>query len=908
MYFVWGLIGAILGFVVGGDERTAGTVFGLAIGIGWARMSALRRDLDIARRELVELTRAPPAVPPVVAAAPPITAPEAAPVTTPVAAPVTTPVAAPVAPSPPPPVRPAPVVAAAAPANAPPSPTPQPQAPPTPTFIDHLAARIRAWFTEGNVPVKIGILVLFAGVAALLKYAADVGMLNVPIPVRIALVALAAIVALAFGWKQRDTRRAFGLSMQGGAIGVLVITVFAAFRLYHLLPPTAAFGLLVVLVAGAGILAVLQDALALAVLGILAGFAAPILTSTGSGSHVALFTYYAVLNLAILAIAWKRAWRVLNVLGFVATFGVGAAWGVLSYRPENFASTEPFLVLNFLFYLIIPWLYLRRAARTSERVLDGSLLFGNPLISLLLQGALLRWHGPAMAISALVAAVVYLAVAYSVRKHRDLGLLRDAWAVLAIAFATLAVPLALSASVTASVFALEGAGLVWLGWREQRALARWSGLGLQLLAAASLGFGVWHTSMHAVPVLNREYISAILIVVGGAACCWLYNRYGKVAQGADAIAVALFAWASLWWLGATGAEILRFLDHRPAAAGLIMLLAVSAWAMAELLRRTSRGALTIAMGLGAAVLTWLSILPVLLLELVTWQPLAGWLLLAVAVMAIAGWRMLACLRDYPLIASVTQLGWWWRWLAVAVVAILVALDGTRWLGDAWVLALICTPALALWFAAMRYPRAMLTPLANTPVHTRIWLVHSLLVALGLVFLGALFAEGAASPLPFIPVLNPTDLLLLAILAGVAWWFHQTRQVLQIRPSVLGLAGMAFATSATLRGVHHLANVDWNDALGASSVAQMSLTVVWSVLGVVAWVWGSRRGQRLLWAAGAITMGVVLAKLLLVDRSHLGNLWGIASFIAYGLLCTVIGYFAPAPPRHAVLAEEGADAH
>jgi len=44
------------------------------------------------------------------------------------------------------------------------------------------------------------------------------------------------------------------------------------------------------------------------------------------------------------------------------------------------------------------------------------------------------------------------------------------------------------------------------------------------------------------------------------------------------------------------------------------------------------------------------------------------------------------------------------------------------------------------------------------------------------------------------------------------------------------------------------------------------------------------------------MGIVLAKLLLIDRAHLGNLFGIASFIAYGLLCTVIGYFAPAPPR------------
>jgi len=34
----------------------------------------------------------------------------------------------------------------------------------------------------------------------------------------------------------------------------------------------------------------------------------------------------------------------------------------------------------------------------------------------------------------------------------------------------------------------------------------------------------------------------------------------------------------------------------------------------------------------------------------------------------------------------------------------------------------------------------------------------------------------------------------------------------------------------------------------------------------------------------------------VDRQHLGNLAGIVSFLAFGVLCTVVGYFAPAPPR------------
>ncbi|MEO8010465.1 MAG: DUF2339 domain-containing protein, partial [Dokdonella sp.] len=80
-------------------------------------------------------------------------------------------------------------------------------------------------------------------------------------------------------------------------------------------------------------------------------------------------------------------------------------------------------------------------------------------------------------------------------------------------------------------------------------------------------------------------------------------------------------------------------------------------------------------------------------------------------------------------------------------------------------------------------------------------------------------------------------------------------------------------------------------------SQTSLSVVWSLLGVVGWVLGSRRGNRALWMAAAALMAVVLVKLLLIDRQHLGNIFGVASFIAYGLLCTLIGYLAPAPPRH-----------
>ena len=100
------------------------------------------------------------------------------------------------------------------------------------------------------------------------------------------------------------------------------------------MPQRAAFVLVVVLVAGAALLAVLQDALALAALGFLGGYLAPVLISTGSNNPVGLFSYYAVLNAAVFAVSWKRSWRLLNLTGFALTFGVGTMWRSKFYRPE----------------------------------------------------------------------------------------------------------------------------------------------------------------------------------------------------------------------------------------------------------------------------------------------------------------------------------------------------------------------------------------------------------------------------------------------------------------------------------------------------------------------------------------------------------------------------------------------
>ncbi|HOZ23774.1 MAG TPA: DUF2339 domain-containing protein [Thermomonas sp.] len=777
-----------------------------------------------------------------------------------------------------------------------PIPRPQPAKPATPGIATIAMRAVQRWFTVGNVPVKIGMLVLLAGVASLLKYGADQGWFSMPPELKLAGVAAAALAALVFAWRKRASNRVFALSLQGGAIGVLLLVVFAAFKNFGMLPAGAAFALSIVLVASAGVLAVLQDARALAVFALLAGFLAPIWLSTGSGNHVALFSYYAVLNAAIVGIAWHKAWRILNLLGFVFTFGIGIAWGALDYSQAKYASTQPFLVLFFAMYLLIPILFARRRPVGRRDLIDGCLVFGMPLVAFSLQAGLLDGKRMALAFCALGLGALYAGLSWWLRRRKGFDVLAQSHALLAVGFATLAVPLALSAQATACVFALEGAALCWLGLRQQRLLPQLAGAGLQLAAAVAFTIGLTAARFSpaaeaSAPIANAAFMGALLVAIAGLASAWA-NRQARN----DGIAGLYYGWGLAWWVGNGLNEIVRFLGHRDEPDALLAFAALSGWLAGEVHRRRPAGALA---STGLAALA--SAVPLALWQSgVHEQPFAGNGAWAWVVYALLGIRSLQCLRDGEhRLASPAQFTWWLVWPLVA--SLLLGWLPSRFdgMGDGWRAALIASPWLAVAALALYRWRWLSMPLGEAFDGWRGRLLAVLFAVLGLWWLVSLFDAGAASPLPWLPVLNPMELVQLAVLVLALRWQLPAGGRLSSSRIVL-LSGLAFAwiTSVVLHAVHHWGGVAWNDGLLSSSLAQTSLTVVWSVLGVIGWVLGSRRGQRMLWLAGAVLMGVVLAKLVLVDRQHLGNLLGIGSFIAYGLLCTVVGYLAPAPPRSA----------
>lgn len=780
--------------------------------------------------------------------------------------------------------------APASPSLAPP-PRAVPAAPARPDIVTVGIRAVKRWFSVGNVPVKIGMLVLLAGVAALLKYAADQGWMVMPPELKLAAVAAAALGALVFAWRKREDNRVFALSLQGGAIGVLLLVVFAAFKGFGLLPAGAAFALSVVLVAGAGALAVLQDARALAVFALLAGFLAPIWLSTGSGNHVALFSYYAIVNTAIVGIAWYRAWRVLNLLGFAFTFGIGTVWGVLDYAPHKYASTQPFLLLFFLFYLAIPLLFVRRRPPGRRDLIDGCLLFGVPLVAFSLQAGLMADRPMALAFCALGLGGLYAGLAWWLRQRRGFDVLLQAYAMLAVGFATLAVPLALSAQATASVFALEGAALAWLGLRQQRRLPQFAGAGLQLAAAVAFAIARANGVDVGMMVFNGNFMSALLIALAGFASARAYRDAGN-----DTPALAYYGWGLAWWLLNGMHEVDAYLLHRAAPDALLAFFALTGWLAAEVHRRRPAGALAVTT-LGALVAA---------APLALWQsqahaqPFAGHGLWAWLAFALLGVRSLLCLRDSGhRAAAAAQFAWWLVWALVASLLLDWLGGQVAMLGQGWRQALMILPWLALATLALYRWRWLSMPLGERFDGWRERLLAVTFAVLGLWWLAALFRAGGAAPLPWVPLLNPLELAQLAALVlALRWQLADARRLPPPLGILFALLGFAWLTALVLHAVHHWGGEPWSDALLSTSLAQTSLTVAWSVLGMLGWVAGSRRGQRTLWLAGAVLMGVVLLKLVLVDRQHLGNLLGIGSFIAYGLLCTVVGYFAPAPPRRA----------
>ena len=198
-----------------------------------------------------------------------------------------------------------------------------------------MGVRLFAW---------LGGLALFLAAAFFVRYSFEHDLIS---PVMRVAIGFVTGIGLLFGGVLMSQKQykitADTLSATGTVI--LYAVTFACKSVYHFdffgVLPTLL--LMVLITTTAFLIAVRLNAMVVAVLGMLGGFLTPLLVNSGVDNPVGLFTYIALLDLGLLAVAFVRRWDWLNLAGAIGTVITQFVWA------EKFFSAEKVFIAMAVF-------------------------------------------------------------------------------------------------------------------------------------------------------------------------------------------------------------------------------------------------------------------------------------------------------------------------------------------------------------------------------------------------------------------------------------------------------------------------------------------------------------------------------------------------------------------------------
>jgi uncharacterized membrane protein len=158
-----------------------------------------------------------------------------------------------------------------------------------------------------------------------------------------------------------------------------------------------------------------------------------------------------------------------------------------------------------------------------------------------------------------------------------------------------------------------------------------------------------------------------------------------------------------------------------------------------------------------------------------------------------------------------------------------------------------------------------------------------------------------APLPYIPLLNPLDLAHIVLFISIIRSLPLIpEKLMHIRnPLLVITGGLAFlwVSALLMRSMHHYADIPFDpDVMLHNVKIHTALSILWTIIGMLAMLVAARRALRPLWIAGACLVVVVLVKMFFIDLGANGTVERIVSFLVVGGLLVAMGYFSPIPPR------------
>lgn len=383
-------------------------------------------------------------------------------------------------------------------------------------------------FIGENLINKVGILILVLGISYFVKYAIDKDWINEPARVGIGILAGSLVLFIAHRLRQKYAP--FSSVLVAGAIAIFYFTIAIAFHEYQLFGQQVAFAIMVLITAFSCLISLSYNRMELAILSLIGGFLVPFMISTGSGNYMVLFTYIAILDIGILALAYFKRWHVVQVLAFVFTMLLFGSWVV----NEMNVAEPPYLgalIFAFVFYLIfiVTTVINNLRNKGSFTKIQLAMLTLNNFVFYGIGILVLSEFKPEFK-GLFTALLAVLNLGYALLLYKKYGLDKTAIYLLiglTLTFITLAIPVQFSGNNITMFWAAEAVLLLWLSQKSQIKSYRFAAVVVQFLMLGSLLMD-WFGYVDAVDnlsiVLNPNFIAGLLVVASFVAVGYLLRH------------------------------------------------------------------------------------------------------------------------------------------------------------------------------------------------------------------------------------------------------------------------------------------------------------------------------------------------------------------------------------------------
>lgn len=742
-----------------------------------------------------------------------------------------------------------------------------------------LLQQVQSWLLHGNPVLKAAISVLLIGVVLLLRFATEHWQFS--LAVKLLFVAGVSAAVTVFGYLLRNKNRSFALGVQGLGLAGLCLTLFFAY--YNLVIPNLAIASLcfIVVMLLTLWLSLKQQSVELALMAMLIAYFAPFTLPVRNATAIEFIAYYLLINISVAILSSLRPWKYLNQIAFLMTVVVGGSYAF--YHGYIF-ERQVLTLLVLAHAAIFIWLGFRFSQLLAQEdvatfqlkpILDLALIFGAPIVGYACLYLMYFEETAGQAAFSLLFAVIFAGLYWLTKQHRQTKFIAQSYFSLMLIFSVLIPPILLPEQWSVIGWALQGVAVFIFAFIQYSKISRYLALGLFAVAGLSglyylVELPYFERSIYW--VLSLSYATVVVFSNSRAAF-----RQQLSTATTSVLCLMMLSATSLWlWLG------LDYFD----------------------------GELATVQTLLAVVVIYLIINEVLLSRQATWTwLLPKWLGLTPVSLTAAG---LLFSRSYD--GAVHWVSGTERLLFALFTGVLSVL----WLRPLWTvrsdkewLSLGLLPILAMASLTLLpqhpYSSVVILPLLfaawcwwQQPDSDlrKFWYARSNLIFMLMWMLCSQFLTEQAFYGYVLPILNPFDLVSIAMLVAILWMLNLQRKThldQGLAAVIMVLSLLWLSSYVLLRALHLYLGTPINQiAVWQDATVQLSLTMLWVSLACIAMWIASLKQLRALWILGSSILVIVTLKLVLLDLSNIGTLMRVLSFFAAGLGMLLIAYIAPIP--------------